>query len=358
MKTMFDEIVLGKIPVKNRFVRSAALENGGDENGRFRQNMYDIAEALSKGGVGLIITGMMAVDENSALTPNMLRTFDDTFTAGLRRLSDLVHSYGTKIVVQLAHCGARVRATDTGLPPVAPSPRQGKDYREMTTADIAALADSFAAAAMRCKEAGADGVQLHAAHGYLLNQFLSPIFNRRADEYGGTIENRARIVFEIYSAVRAAVGSEYPVWVKINSSDVAEGGLSLEESLWVCERLSEQGINAIEVSGGIGISAASASARMIKERDEEAYFNREALVIAEKVKADVINVGGYRTPELFDEKLNAGAIKAISLARPLVSEPDLVNRWSSGSKDRPRCISCNKCLGPEPLSCKTFPSNA
>lgn len=352
---MYDGATIGSIAVKNRFVRSATFEYGGDEDGRFRQNIYDTTEALAKGEVGLIITGMVAVDENAGIVKNMIKTFDDTFPAGMRRLTELVHQYDSKVVVQIAHCGAKVKETYAGLPPVAPSKLANTEYREMTLADIKSLLDSFVATAIRCKEAGADGVQIHTAHGYLLNQFLSPIFNHRTDEYGGTIENRARIVFEIYRAIRDAVGAEYPVWLKINSSDIETGGLSFEESLWVCEQLSKMGIDAIEVSGGISVSMNSAPARLVKNREQEGYFFGEALRISEKVEADVISVGGYRTPELLDEKLNEGDIKAISLCRPFISEPDLVSRWKSGNTDKARCISCNKCFAPGPVSCKVFP---
>lgn len=355
MKSMFDEVAIGKISVKNRFVRSATFEYGGDDEGRFRQNIYDTTEALAKGGVGLIITGMMAVDENAGIAKNMIKIFDDSFPAGMRRLTERVHRYGSKIVVQIAHCGAKVKETYAGLPPVAPSKLPNTEYREMSIADIDALTHSFAAAAIRCKEAGVDGVQIHAAHGYLLSQFLSPIFNHRTDAYGGSIENRARIVFKIYRAVRDAVGTEYPVWIKINSSDIEKDGLSFEESLWVCERLSEMGIDAIEVSGGISISANSAPARLVKSREQEGYFSEEALFISEKVKADVLSVGGYRSLELMDEKLNKGNIKALSLCRPFISEPDLVNRWKSGNIEKARCISCNKCFTPGPVGCKALP---
>ncbi|MDL2289504.1 NADH:flavin oxidoreductase [Clostridia bacterium OttesenSCG-928-F22] len=354
MKSMFDEVTIGKIAVKNRFVRSATFEYGGDENGCFRQNIYDIIKALAKGEVGLIITGMMAVDENAGITPNMIKTFNDAFPAGMRRLAELVHQHGSKVVVQIAHCGAKVKETDAGLPPVAPSKLANTEYREMSLADIEALTHSFAAAAIHCKEAGADGVQLHAAHGYLLSQFLSPIFNHRTDAYGGSIENRARIVFEIYRAVRDAVGADYPVWLKINSSDIEKDGLSFEESLWVCEQLSEMGVDVIEVSGGISVSKNSAPARMVKNREQEGYFSKEALAISKKVAADVISVGGYRTLASLDEKLNEGEIKAISLCRPFISEPDLVSRWKTGNAEKARCISCNKCFAPGPLDCKVF----
>jgi 2,4-dienoyl-CoA reductase-like NADH-dependent reductase (Old Yellow Enzyme family) len=355
MKSLFDEITLGKIEVQNRLVRSATFEYGADQEGRYGQKMYDIYENLAKGGVGLIITGMVGVDENARVTPFMVKTYDGTFTVELQKLTELVHRYGSKMVVQIAHCGVKVQKTDAGLPPVAASKLPDKDYRELSIKDIQLLIDSFVTAATRCKDAGADGIQIHASHGYLLSQFLSPVFNKRTDEYGGSIERRAKIVFDVYDAVRAAVGGHYPIWFKINSSDLEENGLTFEECQWVCERLADMGVDAIEVSGGISISPESAPARQVQGEQDEGYFYRQAGQIAEKCKTDIISVGGYRTPELLEKKLNEGEVKAISLCRPFICEPDLANRWQSGNLAKAQCISCSKCFSPGELSCKVFP---
>lgn len=355
MKSLFDEIILGKISVKNRLVRSATFEYAGDANGHYRQNVCDIYERLAKGGVGLIITGMVGVDGNSRVSPYMVKAYDDAFVGGLKKLTEIVHDHGCKIVVQIAHNGAKVSKTDTGLPPMAPSKLAGKDYREMSVGDIKALIDSFTTTAIRCKEAGADGVQLHAAHGYLISQFLSPIFNHRTDEYGGTITKRAKILFDIYSSIRAAVGEDYPIWVKLNSSDLEEGGLTFEECGLVSDQLANMGVDAIEVSGGISITPHSMSAQPVRNKQEEGHFYQAARRIAETSNADIISVGGYRTLELLEEKLNQSNIKAISLCRPLICEPDLANKWQSGDSHEVKCVSCNRCFAPAELSCKVFP---
>lgn len=354
MKVMFDEITLGKIRVKNRLVRSATFEYGADDSGRYRQNMYDIYEDLAKGGVGLIITGMVGVDEASRVSPHMVKAYDDTFTGGLQKLTKLVHDYGCKIVVQIAHNGAKTPKTDAGLPPLAPSKLAGKNYRELSLEEIQSLTDSFASAAVHCKDAGADGVQIHAAHGYLISQFLSPIFNHRTDEYGGAIEQRSKILFDIYSSIRATVGDDYPIWVKLNSCDLEENGLTFEECQWVCGRLTDMGIDAIEVSGGISTTPSSVSAQPVLSRQEEGRFFLEASRIAESSKTDIISVCGYRTPELLEEKLNQSEIKAISLCRPFICEPDLAGRWQAGNWEKAKCVSCNKCFTPGGLSCRVF----
>jgi 2,4-dienoyl-CoA reductase-like NADH-dependent reductase (Old Yellow Enzyme family) len=356
LKTLFDEITLGNIKVRNRLVRSATFEFGADGEGRYAQSMYDLYKCLAEGGVGLIISGMVGVDENSRVAPYMVKTYDDTFIQRLGELAKLVHDHGSKLVMQIAHCGAKVPKTDSGEPPMGISNLSGQNTREMSLKDIRRLIGSFTEAAVRCKEAGADGVQLHASHGYLLSQALSPVFNRRADEYGGPIENRARLLFDIYKSIRKTVGGSYPVWVKINSSDAADDGLTFEESQWVCEQLSEMGVDAIEVSGGIAVSKESSPAKSVQNEQQEGYFFKEALAIANKIEADVISVGGYRTPEILEQKLNAGNIKGISLCRPFIAEPALANKWRSGQTDKAICISCNKCFAPGPVSCKVFPA--
>ncbi|MDR1483168.1 MAG: NADH:flavin oxidoreductase [Synergistaceae bacterium] len=354
MKTLFDEINLGGIPMRNRLVRSATFESGGDTEGRYDRKMFDLYRELADGGVGLIISGMVGIDRNSRISPLMVKAYDDTFVGQLRELTELVHGCGSRLVIQIAHCGAKVPKTDLGEPPLGISGLPGEGIREMSKEDISRLTDSFADAAARCKEAGADGVQIHAAHGYLLSQVLSPIFNKRADEYGGPVENRARLIFDVYKSIRRAVGDSYPVWIKINSSDLADGGLTFDESRWVCEQLSKTGIDAIEVSGGIAASRESSPARRVNDSQQEGYFYKEAVLIAESVGADtdVISVGGYRTPELLEQKLNEGNFKGLSLCRPFIAEPGLVNRWRSGKTERAKCVSCSKCFAPGGLSCK------
>jgi 2,4-dienoyl-CoA reductase-like NADH-dependent reductase (Old Yellow Enzyme family) len=287
----------------------------------------------------------------------MVKTYDDTFIERLRKLAGEVHDHGSRLVIQIAHCGVRVPKTDSGEPPLGISSLPGQNVREMSQTDIGRLTDSFADAALRCKKAGTDGVQIHAAHGYLLSQALSPIFNKRADAYGGAIDNRAKLVFDVYKAIRGAVGGNYPVWIKINSSDLVDGGLTLDESRWVCGRLSKMGIDAIEVSGGIAVSRESMPSRRVQDAQGEGYFYQEAVAIAGKVEAgtDVLSVGGYRTPELLERKLNEGNLenlKGFSLCRPFIVEPGLANRWRSGQTEKAKCISCNRCFAPGTLSCK------
>jgi len=359
MKAIFEKANVGGILSKNRIIRSATQEGLAVDDGRISVELISVYKTLAEGGVGIIITAMAGVDENSRVFPLMVKAYDDVFITGLREIVNAVHDNDCKIVVQLAHNGAKANP-DNGNEPLAPSdmPFGGNNVKGMTKEEINNLVQNFALAALRCKEAGADGVQIHGAHGYLLSEFLSPFFNKRTDEYGGGIANRTRIIFEVYDAIRHAVKDDYPVWIKINSADFVDGGLSFDESLWVCRELDKRGINGIEVSGGIGVSSESAPTRIASKENERGTFSDYALSMADDVNATVISVGGYRTPDMIEQWLNKGKVEAISLCRPLICEPDLPNAWKNGDRRKARCISCNKCFNYSGgFGCKIFAQN-
>ncbi|MDL2209599.1 NADH:flavin oxidoreductase [Desulfovibrio sp. OttesenSCG-928-O18] len=350
MKSLFDSVTVGGVTLKNRIIRSATLERPQDESGSFLPGLEPIYENLARGGVGAIITGMMGVNGNSRLYPSMIDTFGRHFVPELRALAERVHAHGCKIVVQLSHCGIKVPYGENGEAPVAPSETDlgdGKKARAITREEIAALATGFADAAARCREAGADAVQLHAAHGYLLSQFLSPYYNKRTDEYGGDIAGRSHALSEVYDAVRAKVGNDYPVWMKINSTDRVDESSTWEEVLWVCTDLAKRGMDAIELSGGISVDAKSSSAQPVKAESDEGIYAQKAIELAAAAPVSVISVCGYRTPAVINEWLNKGDIAGISLCRPLIREPGLVARWQGGDTSKPTCISCNKCFRPK-----------
>ncbi|MDR1620851.1 MAG: NADH:flavin oxidoreductase [Synergistaceae bacterium] len=362
MKQLFDPVGIGGLKLKNRLFRSATQEGAADENGHVSPTLFGIYKNLAAGGVGTIITGMVGVDENSRIFPFMLKAYDDAFISGFRKITDEIHVYDARIVVQLSHCGVKASHTDRGNPPLGPSEITAlpkKTAQSMTKDDIRNTVRSFASAASRCKEAGADGVQIHGAHGYLLSQFLSPFYNKRGDEYGGSAENRARIVLEVYDAIRAQVGNDYPIFIKINSEDKVEGGFTLDECVRTCLALDERGIDGIEVSGGIGVSKESSPAQQVRSVEAEGTFFANALVVANKVRAPVISVGGYRMPDIIEQCLNKGRVEAVSLCRPLICEPDLPDRWRRGDRGKARCISCSKCFNmKDGFGCKNFQGSA
>ena len=359
-KTLFDPVKLGGIDAKNRVIRSATAEMKNDGEGRITDGYIPVFENLAKGGVGVIITGMFAVDENAGfgrMTPN---TYNDTFVRDFHKLADMVHGYGCRIVAQLVHSGAKAQVPGEDSRPLAPSDitlPSAKPARAMTRQEIADVVVSFAKAAARCKEAGADGVQIHGAHGYLISQFLSPSTNKRTDEYGGDIANRGRILLEMLDTIRKEVGADYPVWIKINCKDLVEESITLAECIWICKEMEKHGLDAIELSAGMGYNRDSSPSKRIADESEEGSFALEALALAEEVGIPVISTGGYRTPAVIETWLNKGKIAAIGLSRPLICEPDLAGRWQSGDSEKARCISCSRCYSPKAgIGCQAFPA--
>lgn len=339
----------GGLELKNRLVRSATWENMATEPGGMTEGLFKVYEDLARGGVGLIITGYAFVTRDEQPNPGMMAIHDDAFIADYRRLTDRVHELGSRIVMQIAYGGSftgyrpegRLIWSPSGVADLAtkvvPTP--------MSRDDIGTLVDAFGDAAERVKKAGFDGVEIHGAHTYLLSQFLSPHYNRRTDEYGGSVENRARIILEVYDAMRERVGAEYPVLIKINCEDFMEGGATAEDILAVCKMLDQRGIDAIEISGGgSGAGDKIPVRRKIDTPEKEGYHADHAARIADEIKAPVILVGGLRSPEIIEGLLAKTKIELFSLSRPLLSEPDLPNRWQSGERVRSRCVSCNGCL--------------
>jgi 2,4-dienoyl-CoA reductase-like NADH-dependent reductase (Old Yellow Enzyme family) len=244
--------------------------------------------------------------------------------------------------------------------PMAPSaidqPFLTRPAREMTSSEVEAAVQAFADAARRCQEAGFDGVQIHSAHGYLISQFLSPFVNKRTDEWGGTAENRMRFLREVCSAVREKVGDEYPVLIKFGMEDGVEGGLSSEEGAGVVAAMAGMGIDAVEISGGLGGENKTLNVRKgIKSEAKEAYFAHLAREAREQTELPIILVGGFRSRSVMEKVLGDGLADYVSLCRPLISEPDLPNQFKLGLKEKSRCLSANNCWAEKAgvgISCK------
>ncbi|MHC4445961.1 MAG: NADH:flavin oxidoreductase, partial [Planctomycetota bacterium] len=214
MPKLFEHTQLKDLKLANRFIRSATWEGLADENGGCTPELVDRMVQLARSGVGLIMTGHTYVHPAGQATPYQLGVDKDARIDGLREMTEAVHREGGRILMQLAHGGLRADQQLTNTTPIGPSTGEGlvkSPGKKMTTADIHQVVMSFAQAAQRAKAAGFDGVQIHAAHGYLLSQFLSPAFNQRGDEFGGTVENRVRIILEVLKNIRQAVGRNYPI---------------------------------------------------------------------------------------------------------------------------------------------------
>lgn len=334
--------------LKNRFVRSATWEGIAEEDGAVTPALIEMMKHLAVGGTGLIVTSHAYVTREGQAGRRQLGLYDDRLIPGLREMVDTVHQQGGVIITQLAHSGLFADPEITGEKPFSPSVVAGAtphDVHEMTVEDIQNVVKAFGNAAKRAVDAGFDGVQIHSAHGYLLSQFLSPYFNRRTDIYGGNLENRVRIHLEVLEAVRSAVGEQIPVLIKMNTGDFLEGGLQLKDSVVAGELFQQNGMDAIELSGGTGLSGKLNPIRTgIREEKDEAYFRNAAIAFKEKTTIPIMLVGGIRSRGIAEEIVTSGTADYISLSRPLIREPGLVNRWKSGNNENATCISCNKCL--------------
>ncbi len=217
--------------------------------------------------------------------------------------------------------------------------------------EIRALITDFVTAAGRAKRAGFDGVQLHAAHGYLVSSFLSPHTNRRTDEWGGPVENRARVLIDVLRGVKAACGPAFPVIVKLNSTDFLDGGLTVDDAVRIAGMLEANGIDAIEVSGGMAEAGRGSVWPGLRSEADEGYFAENAARIKKAVKVPVFALGGIRTLAVAEKIVEEGRADLISLSRPLIRDPFLVKHFREGLTTKSECISCNKCFYPRGIRC-------
>lgn len=347
MKTLFDETYISGMKLKNRFFRSATNDHAADKEGHVTEELLQIYENLAKGGVGAIITGLAHVTDAEKLNEGQMGIYKDSFIEEYKPLTDAVHQYDARIIIQLVCNGVQNRSTADGLlwgPSAVEDLAYQQAPKEMTKEEIRIMTESFAEGALRAKKAGFDGVQIHAAHGYLLSKFLTPYYNRRTDEYGGSVENRARALLETYTAIREAVGEDFPVLVKINSDDFMDQGMCFAECRYICQLLERAGISAIEVSGGSPSSRRSEGVIRKVTPENESYFKQYAAEIAREIKTPVILVGGNRDFNRLTDLVNQTDIEYISFCRPFIREADLIKRWNSGDQTPAKCISCTKCF--------------
>lgn len=342
MKSLFDKTSLKNMELKNRFVRSATWEGLANEDSHTNDKVIDVYEDLAKGNVGLIITSYSHILSDEQPNRNMLGIYDDSFIEDYKNLINKVHSYGCKIMMQIVYGGSNTgynvgKRTILG-PSSVPHINRGTTPCEMTKDDINMIIDAFASAALRCKKAGFDGVQIHGAHGYLLSQFLDPYHNRRCDEYGGCIENRARITLQVYDAIRKVVGDDYHVGIKINSSDFRDSGATFEDCKYVVCELDKRGVDSVEISGG--------DFRSFKG---ESFFKDYASELSSIVSCPIMLVGGNKTFKNMNNVLNSTNIEYFSICRPLICEPDLINKFGSDNDYKPKCVACNKCMSSDKL---------
>lgn len=376
MKSAFTQRKLGPTTFKNAFIKTATYE-GMFDDGLPNQKLIDHHVAMAKGGVALTTVSYGAVSPEARTFEYQMYIHDES-VAKLGELADQVHMAGGKVSMQLTHCGYFSKNKEYKRP-MAPS-RVFNEYgvlsgivfsKAMSKKDLDKCANDFAQSALKLKNAGFDAVEIHMGHGYLLSQFLSPWTNKRKDEYGGSLENRARFPLEVLKKVRAKVGPEFPIVVKLNLSDGFKGGFHLEDCKYVAGELEKNGCSALELSGGFtsrspfylmrgdiplkgmiqnGDSFAEKATMALfgpfivrKFEFEPNFFLAQAKEIRKVVKMPLVYLGGVDSKQGIEEILEAG-FEMIALGRPLIHDPNFLLKLQSGEIEKTECNRCNECV--------------
>jgi len=329
--------------VANRFMRSATHDFMADDQGRITDAQVELYRSLARGGVGLIVTGHAYVRRDGRCSLGMIGIDDDDKIPGLARLARAVHDTGeARLMAQINFGGAQVVPALRSGELLAPSPREDVvEARAFTDAEASEIVACYVEAARRAAEAGLDGVQIHGAHGYFVNQTLSPLTNRRTDGWGGGLEGRARMLFEIVAGIRRRVGRGLPLLLKLASHDALPTGLKLEDAVEAARRAEALGLDAIEVSGGM---RPGMNMRKPTGPENEGFFLEQARAFKAALDIPVASVNGWRSLGRMREAVGSGLVDIISICRPLIREPDLVHRLRAGDQQASTCISCNECL--------------
>lgn len=335
------------VRIKNRFFKSALSEQLGDSDHGPRQDLTTLYRRWAEGGSGLLVTGNVMIDRQFLGEPGNVVLEDDRHGEAVRVWAESVAGHDTQLWMQLNHPGKQIPSFLCSEP-VAPSAvpmghglgHLFKTPRALSEEEIFEIVGRFATSAALARDFGFGGVQIHAAHGYLINQFLSPHHNCREDDWGSDASRRMRFLLEVYRAIRKEVGDDFPIGIKLNSADFLRGGFSEEESMAVVDAIAAEGVDLIEISGGTYESPAMVGHR-VKEstRQREAYFLEYAEKVRQRVETPLVVTGGFRSGPAMLEALNSGATDFIGLGRPLAIEPDLPNRLManpSGRIDLPR----------------------
>lgn len=384
---LFSPARIGTLELPGRLVKSATTETRCTDDGFVTDELIEYYEQIAQGGTPLLITGNAYFDLYSKAAPRQIGADHDDKIPGLRRLTDAVHRHGSKIFFQIYHVGRQAlpgfagRRDAVSASPVL-EPSLGVRPREITRDEIRDAVQGLADAAVRGQKAGFDGVQIHGAHGYLINAFLTPHTNRRTDEYGGSLENRMRFLIEVYRAVRERVGPEYPVILKINGSDdlPLRKGLDPDDMVEVARRMEAEGVDGVEISAGhyesgftfergnwkgffstlttVGIGANLPAYRRLPVRllapvldwglrriagYREGFNLPYAKLCKQALRIPVICVGGFSRREAMEDAIERGDCDMVSVARALIADPFLYRHMKEG-RQGPRCDFCNACF--------------
>ncbi|UTC66335.1 MULTISPECIES: NADH:flavin oxidoreductase [unclassified Treponema] len=324
MSLLFSSFKIKNIELNTKLVMPPMASEKADEGGLVSQALCDYYDEKTKGSyVGLVITEHSYVSPEGKASVGQLSIADDSTIEGFKKLGDVLHKNGAKVIAQISHAGAAARHEITGYDALSSScvkiPRKNSNYelpKEMTQNDIDKAVNDFVQAARRAKEAGFDGVEIHSAHGYLLNQFFSPIMNKRTDKYNGnSIEGRTRLHIEIIESIRKITGPDFLIAVRLGACDYVSGGSSLEDSVQACLLFKKAGVDLLDISGGF-------CGYTNPELEEEGWFRRITQAVKEKVDVPVILTGGIVTPEAAEKILQEGKTDLIGVGRALLKDSD------------------------------------
>ncbi|MBE1555483.1 NADH:flavin oxidoreductase/NADH oxidase family protein [Sporosarcina limicola] len=325
--------------IKNRIFKSAMSEALGTAHQNPSQSLVTLYKTWAVGGAGLVVTGNVMIDRNALGEPNNVAVEDERDLKMLMKWAQAGTENGTHLWMQLNHPGKQSPKM-ISKEPVAPSavPLTGglkrffNQPRALQVSEIEDLINRFGEAARIAKKAGFTGVQIHAAHGYLFNQFLSPYHNQRTDEWGGALANRMRFLEETYKEIRKQVGKSFPIGIKLNSADFQKGGFTEDESMEVLQKMSELGIDLIEISGG-NYENPIMMGTDVKEttKKREAYFIDYAKKAQELITTPLVVTGGFRSQKGMEEAIANEETDMVGIARPFALVPDLANRIFNGS---------------------------
>lgn len=328
------------VSVRNRIAKSALSEGIAEKNGRPSEALFKLYERWGKGGAGIIFTGNVMVDKDHPVNPNVMVAENEDFLEAYTTLAQKAQAEGAHLWMQINHPGRQadprldqnpVSASDVKLPfkshMISPRP--------LSEAEIWELIDRYGTAALVAKKAGMKGAQIHGAHGYLVSQFLSPLTNKRTDQWGGSLENRMRFVLEIYKNMRSKCGADFPLGIKINSADFQRGAFTEEESTAVIQQLDAAGMDLIEVSGGTYERAAmTGTVQKESTRQREAYFMDFIVKVRSKINSPLMLTGGFRTARTMASAIASGELDFIGLGRPFCLYPNIAADLISGKMDK------------------------
>ena len=351
-KPLASPFSIGPATLRNRILMAPITTNYADEAGNVTDKTLGFYGERARGGAGALIFEALSVSEQAKLTIRGYDLHNDNFIEGLAQVTDLVHQSGARVFAQLCHAGPKARSALNGLQSVSASEvavKVGDPPRAVTRSEISQIVDQFAAAAVRARRAGFDGIELHAAHFYLLSAFLSGHLNRRSDEYGGSVENRSRLVCDIVRAVKAHAGGDFPVLCRIHAKETLPDGIDEAQAQQIARLLEAAGVDAIHVSAGtVEVDPRIARFYSIRvggpttKECSPGCFVPYAAVVKQAVSVPVIAVGKLNDPIVAEEVIRTGAADLVAIGRGMIADPYLPQKMLTGRWDD--IVKCTDCL--------------